>query len=406
MKKTFALILAFALCLGLCACGGVDERYTTLIECLDNHDYEGAMSQVTMLRQQAIDNGDIVVVEPQEEDYELVSRYSNVVNFLMEYSPYSYQSLYVQSTEEWLSGNEALAYAYAELQALEGVDQWLNSEYFSFEEGFPTDRAALLDRFTNIGKKLIRTERTTLDNMGNESTGEGRMWFYDENGTLTSQYMSWNDSQQYWEYFYSQSGHYRSTYDASGLITQTKLTDLAEQNTYALIVPTYDENGYLIGETITDNNGEYVFTYTNDENGNRIQMAYADDWNDFTILYTYDDSGNLIQKDRIAYYDINENTRYVDAQKTTVYTYDASGNLTSATITTQDNQYTYRNGGYETYLYSEKIDTVSYTTDVDGNLIQEIWQYGETIYEDGEVRKPDYTSETIDYIYADYYIFH
>ena len=36
MKKLIALCLALVMALSLVACGGVDERYKPLIECLDN----------------------------------------------------------------------------------------------------------------------------------------------------------------------------------------------------------------------------------------------------------------------------------------------------------------------------------------------------------------------------------
>jgi uncharacterized lipoprotein YehR (DUF1307 family) len=51
MKRAISLLVALVLCVSLCACGGVDERYTALIACLDSHDYEGAVDQVMMLRE-------------------------------------------------------------------------------------------------------------------------------------------------------------------------------------------------------------------------------------------------------------------------------------------------------------------------------------------------------------------
>ena len=59
----------------------------------------------------------------------------------------------------------------------------------------------------------------------------------------------------------------------------------------------------------------------------------------------------------------------------------------------------------ETYLLSEKVDTITYINDDAGNLVLELWQYGETVNKDGEVSKPDYTTKTIAYTYNDYYIF-
>lgn len=404
MKKTISLVLAVVLCLSLVACGGVDERYTPLIECLENHDYEGAMGYVMMLRQEAIDNGDIVIVEPQEEDYELVNRYQRVAYFLVNYTPEGYSSLWVEEMDESIEGVEALAYAYNELMALEGVDQWLNSEYFSFEEGFPTDRAALLARFTNIGLKPLYANRTSKDNMGNENTNDNKVFYYDENGTLTMEYKNSSAANQVWEEFYNNSGYYRYTYDESGKVIETKITDRENTSVYAVVTPTYDANGYLVSETIVDNYGEYVFNYTNDANGNRIQMDYINDWDNYSVYYTYDEAGKLIQKDKCRNSTLND-APYVDTQTTTVYTYDEAGNCTALTSNYEDNDFRWENGGYVFYVYAQSTKTASYTYDVDGNLMQEVWNYGETVYYNGDTDKPSTISATVDYIYGDYYIF-
>ena len=406
MKKFICLFLTIALCLSLCACGGsgVDERYLPLIECLDNHDYEGAIGYVSMFRQEAIENGDIVVLEPQEKDYDLVNRYRNIANALQNYTPDSYFSVWDNTAEKSLNGNAALEFCYNELMALEDVDQWLTSDYFNFEEGFPTDRAALLSRFAIVKDKLLYKNYTTVDNMGNKNANSGSTFYYDEAGTLVMEYIDYSDAEQRWENLYYSSGYYRYTYDDSGKIIEAKSTDLENTNVYAVIVPTYDAAGNMISETITNNDGENVFTYTYDANGNRIQMDYVTDWRDYSVFYTYDAAGNLIQKDRYTYY-YSSNEKYVDQLITTVYTYDAAGNMTNAVVTNQWYNTTYENGKWVTNVYSEKIDTVTYVNDANGNLIQEVWQYGETVNKDGNTDKPDLTSKTFDYIYGDYYIF-
>ena len=404
MKKTIALILALLLTLSLCACSVVNERYVALIECLDRHDYDGAYGQIGMLRQQAIENGDIVIVEPQNEDYELVNRYQGIADFLANYSPYSYNSIYDPTADQWIDGNEALAYCYAQLQILEGVDKWLDSEYFTFEEGFPTDRAALLSRFAMVENKPLNTSRTAVDNMGNENDWDGTSWFYDENGVVLVEYISPYDAEALWEGLFTNSGYYRYTYNDAGVITETRITDRENENVYAVIVPTYDASGNLISETITTNNGEYNFSYTYDSNGNRAQMDYSSKWDDYSVVYAYNDQGKLIQKDRYRY-DYQNETQIVDTQKTTVYTYDASGKLISADITTQDFGWRYSSAGFETFQHSEKKDSVSYSYNTDGLLSQEVWKFGETVNKNNEVTKPQYTTQIIDYFYGDYYIF-
>ena len=404
MKKIVALILVLAMGLTLCACGGVDERYTALIECLDNHDYEGAYSEVMGLRQQAIDNGDIVIVEPQEEDYELVNQYRNIVRFLQDYSPSNYSSIWNRETDEYYSGNEGLAYAYSELSAMADVDQWLDSEYFDFEEGFPTDRAALLARFSMLADKQLSATRSTVDNMGNENSDTYTTWYYDAEGTLTSANYEWSAAQQNWEGLYTQSGTYNYTYNDAGVVTETRITNYDGSDVYAIVTPSFDDKGNMISETIVDNNGERVFHYSYDSNGNLTKTEYKGDWESYGIIYNYDDAGKLISKERHTYGTANDE-QYSRNIKTTAYTYDASGNLASATVTYTSIGYRWDSQGITFYTSSEKIDNVTYTTDAQGRVIQEDWQYGETTYKEGNPDKPDNTSATIEYSYGDYYIF-
>ena len=408
MKRAISLLVALVLCVSLCACGGVDERYTALIACLDSHDYEGAVDQVMMLREQAIENGDIVIVEPQEEDRKLVQRYLNVARQLMNYKPYKYFSIWDSETEESFESTEALAFCYKELQSLDGVDQWLNTEYFSFEDTIPTDRNALLDRFTIVENKLLQANSTTVDNMGNENTSEYYEWFYTEDGTLETEYINWEAARNLWNGLYSTSGYYRYTYNEAGVITETKITNLENTSVSAVIVPVYDANGNLISETITDNNGSYVFHHTYDANGNRTQTDYADEWNNYTIFYTYDDQGHLVQTDICRNGSINWNGTehpYITQCKTTVNTYDGNGNLISAVVTDIENDWTIKSGELIVSERSKKVDTVSYTYDAENRLAQESWQYGNRDYANGDQNAPEYKSRVIDYIYGDYYIF-
>ncbi len=410
MKKIFCLILTFAMCVSLCACGGVDARYTDLIACLDNHDYEGAYDQIMMLRDEAIANGDIVVVDPQEEDYELVNRYQNIAYQLNDYKPDSYFGIWVEETEKSLNDNAALAYCYEQLQELEGVDQWLDHEYFSYlkEDGVPTDRLALLDRFTIVENQLLSSTSKTKDNMGNEIENDYGAWYYDENGTLVKYYKSWDAPNANWEDLLSVSGYFRYTYNDAGVITETKVTNQDNTNVEALIVPAYDEAGNLISETITDNYGTYTSQYTYDANGNRIQMDFADDWSTYTVYYTYDAEGRLTQKDVCDNSTINyngEDMPFVRGRKTTVNTYDASGNLVSAVVTDVDYNWNISSGEITTEEWGKRVDTVSYTYDAEGRLVQEVWQYGNMEYTNGDVSVSPYSNRTIDYTYGDFYIF-
>lgn len=245
--------------------------------------------------------------------------------------------------------------------------------------------------------------------MGNENTyGEFLEHFYDEAGTLVTENVSWEAASKRWDNLFSTSGYYRYTYDQAGQITQIDVTDIENVNIYAKITPVYDNAGRLISETVVDNYNTYEFFYTYDANGNLIQKDYADEWSNYSVYYTYDANGNLIQKDRcendsFTWYD--EEVTYARMQETTVNTYDGSGKLVSAVVTTVENSWNV--DGYDVIIeaWSNKVDTVSYTYDAEGRLLQEAWVYGNREYVEGEPNAPEYHTRVIDYVYGDFYIF-
>ena len=101
MKKLTALTLVIVMLLSLCACSsGVDKKYADLIESLESHDYEAAMYEVMALRQQAIKNGDIVIVEPQDEDRELVYAYENIVRNLQNMQKNNYIGIHLPHQDQ------------------------------------------------------------------------------------------------------------------------------------------------------------------------------------------------------------------------------------------------------------------------------------------------------------------
>lgn len=65
----------------------------------------------------------------------------------------------------------------------------------------------------------------------------------------------------------------------------------------------------------------------------------------------------------------------------------------------------YNSGELTTEEYSKKVDTVPYSYDAEGRLAQEVWQYGNEEYTDGDINVPQYASRTIDYTYGNFYIF-
>lgn len=405
MKKVISLLLLAAMALALCACGGVDAKYEPLIEALDEHDYDTAHSIIYSLREEAIERGDIVVLEPQDEDYDLVNHYESIIWNIQRYTQNSSLHVSIPNSDAYLEDNDAMAYCYAQLKELGDVDKWLDSEYFDFEEDFPTDRQAVIDSFKIVKDVPTKVTRTTTDNMGNISTNDYITYSYNENGILTNTYYEWSAADLIWDGIFSISGCYHYTRNDAGQVTETKITDQAADSVYAVVTYAYDAKGNRISDTIRNNDGDHVFTYTYDTNNRMIQMDHDGEYNDYSVFYTYDATGNLIQKDVCTYYYPKEDVKFTNEQVTTVYTYDASGNPTGATRTTKYFGWNYDGGNYTPYVSHETIDSITYTVDSQGRILQETWQYGQRVYQDGRTGPPQYATQVLDYFYDDYYIY-
>ena len=392
MKKGISLILALVLCLSLCACGGSNDTPET-----GNTEASNPSSNNDIVSTDSQDDSNVIPTGPSEEDRRLVEHYADIVRALMDYTPNDGISVYISQLKKILTGNVAMEYIYNELQNLENVDPWLTSEYFSFEDNFPTDRLSLLNRFTILEDRLIKTSCTTVDNMGNTRTYEYEInqYYYDKAGNLTKKQQGDAYADSLWGDFFHSSGHYFFSYNDAGLVSEIKIGNNQLTEIYEIVTPSYDESGNLISEAFRNNSGEHTITYTYDNTGKCTQAeCIGFGYHNYKLTYTYDDAGRLIQKDNCRF-----NGKVMDCLTTTIYSYSDKDTPDTATITI-----TGYNVFYD-YIDYQVVDTVSYSYDSNNHLIQEVWKYGDAIDHNGTTTLPTYRSKTIDYIYGNYYVF-
>ena len=146
---------------------------------------------------------------------------------------------------------------------------------------------------------------------------------------------------------------------------------------------TYDANGYLIGNTVTDadDGDKRGYSYMYDINGNCLKEVYTYSNGEKDVYdYQYDEKGDLVEETYTRYdehgtisayspcstkiYDasgkpILQTTTWSDGDTTTsYYTYDEKGNLTKVVTTYSDGD------TYET--------TFTYTYDTNGNVLKSV----------------------------------
>lgn len=411
MKKFTAMLLVLALALSLCACGGskeppLDPKYEPLINALENHEYEAAYWEVEALYRQAIENGDIPAPSnPQQEDWELMNRYENCARWLKNYVENGSLSIWISETDTNYEGSAALAYVYEELQNLGDVDRWLAEESVDFGfDGMVRDRQKLLDGFAIVPDQALKVTYKSVDNMGNENNGTYRLYIYDANGVLTREYLN---SASLNLINYQHAGWLHYTYDANGRIESYKIADEGSNRVDAVITPTYDDAGNKVSETMKDNSGEYLYTYTNDAEGRVTLVEWSTKYDKYKIEYTYDADGNLDKAVKMSGSEQSDGTiRWANEY---IYDYEYAGGVPTGMTYT----YNYHSTKWDSdtranvpYIYSTKTDTYVYTCDAQGRILTEEVTYGQTEYANGDAPKaPDVANRTINHEYGDYYFY-
>lgn len=451
MKKLIAIALVLAMALSLCACGKT-ERYPDLADMLDAGDYEGAVMYIYDLYEQAQaggegegeggegegegeGGGDVVHTEPPrptEEEWTVLNSYSNIVYSLTSYvnSEDHYISYWDDEADTSYSGSAALAHYYEKLQALDTavIDKWKDTEYCGTDyfsgynsEGVNWDYASVLAGFSKLDNVLLKEVHTTLDNMENVSTSYSQpTWYYNEDGSVREIYneddaFSLTETNPWGLY-----GTKDCTYDDSGKVTKIKY--MSGDTTNYIVDLTYDSNGNVINEHIKQNSGEVDITYAYDSQNRLVKIEHPysiDSTTLITYTYTYDDNGNMVKCEKSQHYTdtwYNTGKDLVEYKNIWEYTYDANGALVSGFYKWQDWDYNsdwhWETDTYtlETYVYREKVDQYTFTSDDQGRPLTMVTTYGDTVYCHGDnagqvYGEPSYVSMTVEFVYGDYYFY-
>ena len=161
----------------------------------------------------------------------------------------------------------------------------------------------------------------------------------------------------------------------------------------------FDELNRLTNVTVSPSTGVNLTTaFGYDENGNRV---FAQDPLNHTVTYVYDarnrvtqiqrsPGGSTVETTTINYDTASRVTSVQDpVGNTTTYGYDNADRLTSETTAFGPRSYVYDNDGEVTQYTDRDNRVLSFSYDVDGNLIREQWYNGSTL------------QRTINYTYDD-----
>lgn len=217
-----------------------------------------------------------------------------------------------------------------------------------------------------------------------ETYSETGLWF-DENGNMIKNVLTWGDAIITHEY----------KYDEDGNLIEEKRDDMGGFYRITTYEYDFDGNGNLTEKRVYENTDNYysdsnsnaesycVYTYEYDNDGRLIKEICDNpesEWNASVIIYTYDSQGRLSAEEHVnigytvSYkYDgdllVEMTSSSDESTYTTVYTYDDKGNLIK-----------------EEYVdaFGDRHFTI-YEYDKDGNVIAKEWnefgEYGNVRYE-------------------------
>lgn len=270
MKRTLTLILAFALCLALCAC------------CM-THDYKKGV---------CVECG---AVDPNYDAE--AAAYDDLMKMISDYD--KYKNIYAGDDIRYLYGGKAVQFLYQKLTEMKDY----------------RDCAEYLSRFTEVKDKLLYLQLEEKNNSGKLINSTTIDYEYDALGRVTAtehdEYMQMlgfgvldyeiGEGQYSIGISYGKDGRMESlTYNYVTLI--------------GLVSPEYDENGRIISMFHQHYDAEYNCEFTYDEEGRLISVIYDDD---YELTFEYNPDGTMHSK-RVGSYK-------------TVFSYDEAGNRTGWT---------------------------------------------------------------------------
>jgi YD repeat-containing protein len=379
MKKIISALLALALAASLCACGNTDANGTE----------DTTTSAQTTETTKTTETTETPIVETESEEEKArkatQARYEKAKEYLTKYlEDGSFRD------DDWMyyRGSEALAYLYAEFEAL----------------GDYEDSAEIFARFTVLPDMLTSISEVTTDHLGNVTDG-AYVYTYDAKGTQREKapiltFLGINS----WRYYVGYGGYqdYQYEYDDEDRISCIKLITLSG-TVEAIVTPEYDESGNIVKATAQTNTDTYTSTWTYDGEDRLIAAdKYRVDWGTpvvwtlYSYTYSYDADGNLAEE-KYSYTD-----RWDQTYNCTVI-YDQNGDVKK------------KDDGHWIYEYEYEYDANGYIVMKKESENQTVTQYFYTNDENGrpisaelietEDGKNAYASQILTYNYETLYFY-
>lgn len=406
MKKLLAILLCIVMMLSMVACGGNQDNNET-----PNTTQNSNQNNST-------GNGETTIVQPTAEEWEAMDKYNAILKALKDYEEYGnisieYSYFGIESDNESVYGNDALAFCYEQLTKLEAVDKWVGSDYMSAA----LNRQDVLDSFVIIENVLLSEEKAYQDILGNSDSGWTNFWTYNTDGTVFSTAATdcFDPSDAHpWknrcllEQVISNPGGLNTgypfyVYNANGQIEKIEYAYSAGDTINAVRKFTYSGDLISSEQIISADGTEQSVSYTYDSNNQVTEITtiwgLARNRLKYTFTYEYNDQGQIICEKVIVeqedYY--NENTYGFYREAVTNYTYDSNGNLSSGVCACTEKW----NNGKAT-----ATDRWTYSCDDQGRIVSVDMTCGDLITESGEVAwKVDYPTCNFKFAYGNYYIY-
>lgn len=405
MKKLFALLLCVVMMLAMAACGG--------------------------------EAGNISAPkgEPTEKEIAAIGYYETAMNRLNEYVEkggiaFRYAEFGIESAQEYVNGQKAVAEYYKLLTSLDAVDKWFGTEYTANTE-INWDRQAVLNSFCVVEGVLVDgtyteksrdsepTEKSLADVVKYDADGKALSFsngiYHDDIWEVIydpSSYLGLSGSDRdIWTIEYDEDGKIARLVRGYSTVSSGQGVTVNETRTF-----TYDASGNRIKENLKNARWDIDYTYTYDNAGRLSQIS----WNRtgdteilLTIDYIYDDAGRLIRTIEKNPQRDSRGEVTILSETTCEYTYDNAGllitknehiaHLEKGIYSTKDSQYPGWAIGWE------RTNTYSYNYDAAGQLQTKDVTYGDTYSYSGdsagEVRPSSVETEKYEYIFGNYYIY-
>ena len=365
--------------------------------------------------------------EPTEEELREINNYAINVNLLENYVR---EGSIRYNTKEGnrLYDNDALEAVYNDIKNAEAVDTWAGTEYTS-AEGFNWNRQEILDRFTVLEDVKLEERFTVFDYLGNAQEYSPSLveWYYNEDGSVDYEFYNaatFQTTTVGYTHGSLTDNLYRNPlsivrklqyfYDGNGMITKIDHVESGDE-LQLRIIPSYDDNGNIVCETITEADGHSgTVTYNYDQYNRLTSIHYLGDLKDVTYYakggkpgemrfeYHYDESGNVVCEEFFSYGRWNDGSQFLHYYQKTEYSYN-NGQLNNAVNTFQE----WSGSWGKTSLYSETVDHYAYQYDELGRPLSMIITFGDRVaVSDSRVLdRAEYASCEIKVKYGDYYIY-